>query len=120
MTAAAVVRDPFAGDAWTRLKRRIAVACAGLRALLAPRLKGSRLRNAAGILGALDAINAINALDVVAPEVEPAAAHTANGVADPGTATAPAPDEDVAAEIAATRRRCAEALPPNLRKHIAG
>jgi ATP-dependent helicase/nuclease subunit A len=132
MTAAALLRDPFAGDAWQRLKRRIAVACAGLRALLAPRLKGSRLRNAAAILGALDAIdainainainafNALNALDALAPELEPAAAHAAAGAADPGTATSAAPDEDVAAEIAATRRRCAEALPPNLRKHVAG
>jgi ATP-dependent helicase/nuclease subunit A len=91
MTAAALRRDPFAGDGWPRLRRRIAVACAGLRALLAPRLKGSRLRNAAGILRALDA-----------------------------TGTSAAPDEDVAAEIAAIRRRCAEALPPNLRKHVAG
>jgi len=123
MTAAALLRDPFAGDAWQRLKRRIAVACAGLRALLAPRLKGSRLRNAAAILGALDGLNALHALhalDAVAPELEPAEAHAAAGVVDPGTATATAPDEDVAAEIAATRRRCAEALPPNLRKHIAG
>ena len=123
MTAAALLRDPFAGDAWQRLTRRIAVACAGLRALLAPRLKGSRLRNAAAILGALDSINAINVfngLDAVAPELEPAAAHAATGAADPGTATSAAPDEDVAAEIAATRRRCAEALPPNLRKHVAG
>jgi len=103
MTAAALRRDPFAGDAWPRLRRRIAAACAGLRALLAPRLAGSRLRNAAGILAALDAIDAIDAL--LQEPRRPAAAA--------------APDRDLAAEIAATRRHCAEALPPNLRKHLA-
>jgi ATP-dependent exoDNAse (exonuclease V) beta subunit len=113
MTAAALRRDPFAGDSWPRLRRRIAVACAGLRALLAPRLKGSRLRNAAGILSALDAMDALDALDALAPaEPEQSGTGTATGSA--------APDEDVAAAIAAIRRRCAEALPPNLRKHIAG
>jgi ATP-dependent helicase/nuclease subunit A len=147
MTAAALRRDPFAGDAWPRLRRRIAVACAGLRALLAPRLKGSRLRNAAGILGALAALDAIDTLDAIdgldaiaaidglaatdgLAELDPPApgrpnapaGHAAESAADPGTGagTAAAPDDRVAAEIAALERRCAEALPPNLRKHLAG
>ena len=107
MTAAALRRDPFAGGAWVRLRRRIAVACAGLRTLLAPRLAGSsRLRNASGILVALDAL---------APELqrsEPAKLSPAGGAGPPRG--------DDAAEIAAVRRRFAEALPPNLRKHLAG
>jgi ATP-dependent helicase/nuclease subunit A len=130
MTAAALRRDPFAGDAWPRLRRRIAVAAAGLRALLAPRLKGSRLRNAAGILGALDevdavdavdAIDALDALDPLAPQTPGApSAHRAASAAGPVTGTSAAPDDRVIAEIAALERRYAEALPPNLRKHIAG
>ncbi len=127
MTAAALRRDPFAGDAWPRLQRRIAVAAAGLRALLAPRLKGSRLRNAAGILGALAALAPLDALDPLAA-LDPSApgtpgappAHAASSGANPGNGTAAAPDGSVAAEIAALARRCTEALPPNLRKHLAG
>jgi ATP-dependent helicase/nuclease subunit A len=129
MTAAALRRDPFAGDGWVRLRRRVAVACAGLRALLAPRLDGSRLRNAAAILAALDALApelersgapADAQAGVMAPGKQGAAtASLAAGAADPRTGTPLAPDGDGAAEIAAARRRCAEVLPPNLRKHLA-
>jgi ATP-dependent helicase/nuclease subunit A len=120
MTAAALRRDPFAGDAWPRLRRRIAVACAALRALLAPRLKGSRLRNAAGILGALDALAALDALDGLDAlgALDPLA--PAPEGAGTGAAAGPRAAAMVAAEIAALERRCAEALPPNLRKHLAG
>ena len=121
LPAAALLVDPFAGDGWARLERRIAAACAALRALLAPRLAGCRLPNAGAILEALQALG---------PELEPLAAAPL-AAAGPGTAVpaapaapaAPAPAADArrqacAAEIAELRRRFAAALPPNLRKHL--
>ena len=145
MTAATLRRDPFAGAAWPRLRRRLAVAVAGLRELLAPRLKGSRLRNAAGILGGLDALDALDPLDPLdaldaldaldplaardaADALGPLAhgtpgappAHAPGSAANPGAGHSASPEERVATEIAALARRCAEALPPNLRKHLAG
>jgi ATP-dependent helicase/nuclease subunit A len=150
MTAAALRRDPFAGDGWIRLRRRIAVACASLRTLLAPRLAGSRLRNASGILAALAALapepeqsgakggaspdrsaegaGALNDDDLSParrgrqlPATPGASAAALRQAGEPAARQRDEGDEgDDAAEIAAARRRFAEALPPNLRKHLAG
>jgi ATP-dependent helicase/nuclease subunit A len=96
LPAAALAEDPFAGDGWPSLRRRVAAAGADLLALLDGPLAGSRLRNAGSIVDGLRALVA--------------------GQAPAGGAVG----DDVAAEIAAEQRRVAAALPPNLRQHLRG
>ncbi|HLX06892.1 MAG TPA: UvrD-helicase domain-containing protein [Thermoanaerobaculia bacterium] len=143
MTAAALRRDPFAGGAWPALRRRIAAAGARLRDLLAPRLAGSQLKNATGVLDGLDRLDGFDGLDgaggldgpdepsgqlAQAPPVAgaPAAAEApiaslagaspmVAGAAAPAASTGPV---GYAAEIAALQRRCAAGLPANLRQHL--
>jgi ATP-dependent exoDNAse (exonuclease V) beta subunit len=148
LPAAALAEDPFAGDGWPRLRRRIAAACADLLALLDAPLAGSRLRNAGGVLAGLRALAPRPAPGPTAdlapgpawPAPEPAAAARAAGHAWPAPGLpaadrAPAPARRapadpalaagaradlVAAEIAAERLRLAAALPTNLRQHLDG
>jgi ATP-dependent exoDNAse (exonuclease V) beta subunit len=137
MTAAALRRDPFAGGAWPALRRRIAAAGARLRDLLAPRLAGSQLKNATGVLDGLDRLDGFDGLDgpdepsgqlAQAPPVAgaPAAAEApiaSLAGASPMVADAAAPAASTgpvgyAAEIPALQRRCAAGLPANLRQHL--
>jgi ATP-dependent helicase/nuclease subunit A len=112
LPAAALQEDPFAGDGWALLRRRIALACSGLQELLAPQLAGCRLKNASAILAAAIALGS-------------AAARRGRGIAGegraagggPAEAASPRPDE-VACEIAALRALVEAELPPNLRKHL--
>ncbi|HEV3457961.1 MAG TPA: UvrD-helicase domain-containing protein [Thermoanaerobaculia bacterium] len=120
MTAAALRRDPFAGDGWERLCRRLAAAVAGLHELLAPRLARGRLRNASEILSSLAAIAALRTFATLSGGApEPAR----SGAAPEGPPSAHAAPVDRAAELAAiagVRQLFAAALPPNLRKHLHG
>lgn len=116
LPAAALAEDPFAGDGWPRLRRRIAAACADLLALLDAPLAGSRLRNAGGVLAGLRAL-APRPAPGPAADLAPAPARRAP--ADPALAAGARADL-VAAEIAAERLRLGAALPSNLRQHLDG
>ncbi len=138
MTAPALRRDPFAGDAWPALRRRIAAAGARLRDLLAPRLAGSRLKNATGVLDGLDGLAGADRIDgpraidgprgrdgidgpggldePEEPDGQLAPAYLA--AVAPVAPAAAAPAVGCAAEIAALQRRWAAGLPANLRHHL--
>jgi ATP-dependent helicase/nuclease subunit A len=115
LPAAALAEDPFAGDGWPGLRRRLAASCAELLALLGAALNGSRLRNAASILEGLRALAPRHSA-----EQAPDGASAGRTSARPASAGVVAGEiaGELAAEIAAERRRVADALPPNLRQHL--
>jgi ATP-dependent helicase/nuclease subunit A len=120
-------RDPFAGDAWPRLRARLAAACGGLHDLLAPRLAGSTLKLANSLAASLAQLSA----SLVDPPPSSPAEHGRGESAaltrrPPPAATAaglgvPAEIEEGPwdAEIAAVRRRIESLLPVNLRRRLA-
>ncbi len=114
-------RDPFAGDAWPRLRARLAAACGGLHDLLAPRVAGSTLKLANSLAAALAQLSA-SLVDL--PPGLPAEQGRGESAAAPAPAAAlgvPAEGEEGPwdAEIAAVRRRIESLLPANLRRRLA-
>jgi ATP-dependent helicase/nuclease subunit A len=98
-------RDPFAGDAWPRLRTRLAAASGGLHHLLAPRLAGSSLKLANALASAVAQLSAwLGAL----PSTPAMPARSA--VSDEGPWDA---------EIAGVRRQVESLFPANFRRRLA-
>jgi ATP-dependent helicase/nuclease subunit A len=121
LPAAALAADPFADDGWPDLRRRLAVACAGLLALVEAPLAGGghRLRNAGRIVVGLRAL-AAGPLADQKPAAGTAAGHSGQAGLPPAAGGPAEAARLLAAEIDAERQCFAAALPPSLREHLAG